>query len=194
MLRRVFCLVLLLAAFPACARAAGQPNVAFDGGTAREQTAVRSAFAVGSFPWQVLRARVVVHIEPNVLSHATPGEVWLDSHLLDAGRLAWGVVQHEFAHQIDFFLLDDAKRSALAARLGGRSWWNDGPFALAPDGTAAHAELTAERFASTLTWAYWPSRANILRPERPGDEAAALPPREFRALLASVLGDPGLVR
>jgi hypothetical protein len=50
--------------------------------------------------------------------------------------------------------------------------------------------LTAERFASTLTWAYWPCRANVLRPESLSDESAALPPAQFRALLGSLLGLP----
>jgi hypothetical protein len=186
-MRRRLCIVLLLAcasAWPGVAAAA----YSIDGGTPAERTTVESGLAASSFPWQIVPAHVRIHIRSGVLSHAVPGEIWLDSHLLDADRFSWGVVQHEFAHQVDFFLLDDAERAKLASRLGGVSWWSSTRYALAPDGSQAHGELTAERFASTLTWAYWPCRANVLRPEAPGDESAALPPAEFRALLASFLG------
>jgi len=187
-MRRRLCIALLLcAAFPACAHA-GAPAVAFDGGTPTQHATVRAALAASSFPWEIVPARVVIHIRAGVLPHATPGEIWLDGHLLDAGRFSWAVVQHEFAHQVDFFLLDDVKRATLAARLGGNGWWAARGHASAPDGTVAHGDLTAERFASTLTWAYWPSHANVLRPESPNDESAALPPTAFRALVASVLG------
>ena len=190
-MRRRLPLMLLLLAFahPAVA-AAGEPNDAFDGGTPAEQATVRSALAASSFPWQLVPARVTIHIRAGTLSRAAPGEIWLDGRLLDAGRFAWGVVQHEYAHQVDFFLLDDAKRAVLADRLGGTAWWSTTTLALAPNGTVAHASLTSERFASTLAWAYWPSRTNVMRPESPRDESAALPPGQFRELLAAVLGDP----
>jgi hypothetical protein len=181
------CIVLLLfsvAASPGTATAA----YTIDGGTPAEHATVRVGLAASSFPWQVVPTHVRIHIEPGVLSHAVPGEIWLDSHLLDAGHFSWAIVQHEFAHQVDFFLLDDAERVELTGRLGGVSWWNSTRYALAPDGSLAHGQLTAERFASTLTWAYWPSRANVLRPESPSDESAALPPAQFRVLLASLLG------
>ena len=189
-MRRRLCIALLLvlcAAFPACADA-GAPAVAFDGGTPTQHATIRHALSASSFPWEIVPARVVIHVRAGVLPHAVPGEIWLDSHLLDAGRFSWAVVQHEFAHQVDFFLLDDAKRATIAARLGGNGWWAARGLAFGPDGTVAHGDLTAERFASTLTWAYWPSRANVLRPESPNDESAALPPAAFRALVASVLG------
>jgi hypothetical protein len=187
-MRRRLCIALLLAAaFPAAAHA-GEPNYAFDGGTPSQRATVRAAFAASSFPWELVSARVVVHIRPDVPSHATPGEVWLDGRLLDAGRFAWGVVQHEYAHEVDFLLLDDAGRAVLAERLGGTSWWSPAETSLAPSGHVGHSQLGAERFASTLAWAYWPSRANVMRPELPGDESAALPPAQFRALVAAVLG------
>jgi hypothetical protein len=189
MLRRLCLAALLLAVVCPDAASAGLPNVAFDGGTPAERSTVRAAFAASRFPWELVTARVVIHIERGVPSHAMRGEIWLDGNLLDAGRFSWGVVQHEFAHQVDFFLLDDAKRAVLAARLGGVQWWDTGRATLAAsNGFPAHASLTAERFASSLTWAFWPCRDNVLRPEQPGDEAGALAPREFRALLASLLG------
>ena len=188
-MRRRLCIALLLvpaAVWPGAATAA----YSIDGGTPAEHATVRTALAASSFPWQIVPAHVHIHIQPGVLSHAVPGEIWLDSHLLDAGRFSWAIVQHEFAHQVDFFLLNDGDRAELTSRLGGTSWWNSTRYALAPDGSLAHGELTAERFASTLTWAYWPSRANVLRPESPTDESAALLPAQFRALLASLLGLP----
>jgi hypothetical protein len=190
-MRRRLCIVLLLvpaAVWPGAATAA----YTLDGGTPTEQATVRMGLAASTFPWQIVPTRVRIHIRQGVLSHAVPGEIWLDSHLLDAGRFSWAIVQHEFAHQVDFFLLNDAERTLLEARLGGVSWWSSTRYALAPDGSLAHGELTAERFASTLTWAYWPCRANVLRPESASDESAALPPAAFRALLASVLGLPGV--
>ena len=186
-MRRRLCIVLLL--LPAAAFWPGAATAAYwvDGGTPAEQATVRAGLAASSFPWQIVHAQVRIHIRPGVLSHAVPGEIWLDSDLLDAGRFSWAVIQHEFAHQVDFFLLNDVSRAELAARLGGVTWWSSTRYALAPDGSLAHGQLTAERFASTLTWAYWPCRANILRPESPTDESAALPPSEFRALLGSLL-------
>jgi hypothetical protein len=50
-----------------------------------------------------------------------------------------------------------------------------------------HSAAGAERFASTLAWAYWPSHDNSLRPTAADDEAAALPPSRFRALVSLLL-------
>jgi hypothetical protein len=186
-MRRRLCIVLLLAS-AAISPGAAAAAYSIDGGTPAEHATVQMGLAASSFPWQVVPARVRIHIQAGVISHAVPGEIWLDSHLLDAGRFSWAIVQHEFAHQVDFFLLNDSERVDLTARLGGISWWSTTRYALAPDGSIAHGALTAERFASTLTWAYWPCGANVLRPESPGDESAALPPAQFRALLASLLG------
>jgi hypothetical protein len=188
MCRRLCIALLLAAALPGVANA-GEPNHVFEGGTPTERATVRAAFAASAFPWEIVRTRVVVHIRPDVPSHASPGHVWLDSHLLDAGRFSWGVVQHEFAHEVDFLVLNDASRAVLAARLGGAAWWPLTGTSIASSGPVAHSLVGAERFASTLAWAYWPSRNNVMEPESPGDESAALPVSEFRALLASVLSD-----
>ncbi len=118
-------------------------------------------------------------------SFSLKGAFWIDADLLDAGSFSWGTVQHEYAHQVDFFLLDDPTRSALVATLGGASWWQALP------GTP-WAELTSERFASTLSWAYWPSAANSAKPTSVRDASAAMAPAAFRATLASVLGRPDL--
>jgi hypothetical protein len=109
------------------------------------------------------------------------GIIELDTRLLQAGRFALGVIQHEYAHQVDFFLLDDAMRARPAGRLGGESWWQT-------SAGFAHQALTSERFASSLAWAYWPSPDNAPRPTSTADEAGALAPADVRLLLGDVLG------
>jgi hypothetical protein len=153
---------------------------AFDGGTRAQQRQVERALAVSDFDWDVV-PRVVIHIESSADSYASPGHIWLDADLLAAGAFAWGVVQHEFAHQVDFLLLSDTDRDVLLRALGGETWCSSDP-------GFRHGELGCERFASTLAWSYWPSAENCMRPEEPGDESAALPPSQFRALLTGVLG------
>lgn len=152
---------------------------AVEGGTPWQQSQVRAALAASSFDWRLVSDRVVVRIAPGSGSFAVPGAVHLDADLLDAGRFSWGVVLHEFAHQVDFLLLDDAARARLQAPLGGTGWWS------VPHGSAA-----GERFAATLAWAYWPVRDNVMRPEAGDDEAGAMAPAAFRALLAELLRRP----
>jgi hypothetical protein len=164
---------------PASAQAVGG-RYAFDGGTPREQRQVTRALEVSDFHWDAVPGRVVIHIERGTDSHATPGHIWLDADLLEAGSFAWGVVQHEYAHQVDFVLFDDADRATLLSKLGGRSWCTN-------DARFTHEELGCERFASTLAWAYWPSPENCMRPEGPADESAALPAAEFRALVSELV-------
>jgi hypothetical protein len=176
----------LISAFAALALAgiaqAKGGNYVFDGGTPKEQAQVRSALNASAFNWSLVPAQVTVHIAPGLgTSDATPGELWLDSALLDSGVFSWGVVQHEYAHEVDFFLLDEAKRAALAPELGGQSWWQGAGAPL------AHGQLSCERFASTLAWAYWPSARNSMKPQSKNDESSALAPAAFRALIAQVL-------
>jgi len=166
------------------AQAAGG-NYVFDGGTPKEQAQVRSALNASAFNWSLVPAQITVHIAPGLgTSDATPGELWLDSALLDSGVFSWGIVQHEYAHEVDFFLLDEAKRAALAPELGGQSWWQGAGAPL------AHGQLTCERFASTLAWAYWPSARNSMKPQSRNDESSAMAPAAFRALIAQVLAAP----
>ena len=149
------------------------------GGTTREQTQVRAALRASSFDWSVLPQPVAIRIGRGEASYAIPGEIGLDANLLDTGPFAWGVIQHEFAHEVDFLLLDDSDRARLQAALGGSSWW--------PVDGLAHAQLGCERFASTLAWAYWPSPANVMRPASTSDEAGSMAPAAFRALLNGIL-------
>jgi hypothetical protein len=180
---RTVCLLgaLFAVAIAAPRAAAGGGNYAFDGGTRSERAQVQAALDASLFDWSVVRERITIRIAPGLADSARAGTIELDSGLLHAGRFAWGVVQHEYAHQVDFFLLNDAMRARLAARLGGQSWWQTVP-------ALAHQALTSERFASTLAWAYWPSPDNALRPSSANDEAGGAPPAEFRVLLAGLLG------
>jgi hypothetical protein len=152
----------------------------FDGGTPAQRAQVAAALAASSFDFSVVRAAVTVHIARGADSRATPGQVWLDADLLDGGSVAWGVVQHEFAHQVDDLVLDDAGRAALQAALGGRAWCSG----------AAHGDLGCERFADLVAWAYWQSPDNVMRPDGAADEGGQLAPAAFRALLARLLPSP----
>ena len=161
-------------------------NYIFDGGTAKEQHTVKAALNASAFDWSLVPEQIVIQIAPRISSEATMGAIWLDSNLLDAGIFSWGVVQHEYAHQVDFFLLDDAKRQALNTVLGGRDWCY-GVSGL------EHAEYGCERFASTLAWAYWPSLQNSMKPTGSKDESAAMVPAKFRQLMGLMIGAPTTV-
>lgn len=152
----------------------------FDGGTAIEQGEVKAALDVSSFPWSVVRQKITIHIAPGMRSEATPGNIWLDSNLVDSGTFSWAIIQHEYAHQIDFLLFNDAIRGMLLRVLGGRAWCWATP-------GLDHDQYGCERFASTLTWAFWPSDANSLQPLSQDDESAAMAPRAFKALIGRIL-------
>src|SRR5947208_3367019 len=96
-----------------------------DGGTPRQQAQVRVALQVSLFDWSVVPATISIHLRPDSETYATRGEIWIDTKLLDSGSFAWGPIQHEYAHQVDFFLLDDAKRAQLNALLHGKLWSHD---------------------------------------------------------------------
>jgi hypothetical protein len=156
----------------------------FDGGTQRQQAQVRAALEASSFDWSVVTVRITIHIRRLPSSYATPGHVWLAAGLLDAGRFAWAVVQDEYAHQVDYFLLDDAARQRLTGALGARDW------CYGVQGLAHH-EYGCERFTSTLVWTYWQSKDNAYRPRSSSDESAAMAPAAFRTLLAELIGAHG---
>ena len=164
---------------------AGGAKVAFSGGSSADRLQVTRALAASSFDWRLLPRRVAVHIGPGFASEAAPGEIWLDSRLLRSGRFAWGVVQHEFAHQIDFQLLTPASRARFASRLGAPAWcWSSPGF--------GHGDYGCERFASTVAWAYWPNAGNCMKPASWSDEAGRMTPAAFRAALAAELRVPTL--
>lgn len=163
----------------ASAGGAADPPIVFDGGTASQRVQVVSALAVSHFDWSIL-PRVTVHIAPDSDSFAIPGEIWLDARLLDAGRFSWGVVQHEFAHEVDFLVLTSQQRAFFQKLLGARTWCD-------VTRELPHSAYGCERFASTLAWSFWRSRDNCMRPESRRDEAAAVSPAVFTAAIAQVL-------
>jgi hypothetical protein len=164
-------------------------SYAIVGGTAEQRLEVRRALAASSFDWHIVPQVITIRITHDSSTSARLGEIRLSAELLDSGRASWGIVQHEFAHQVDFYLLDDTVRLRLARALGAKaSWWPSRAPGL------GHRAYACERFASTLAWAYWPSRHNVLRPRSRRDEAAAMQPARFRALLAELLADNSLAR
>jgi hypothetical protein len=174
---------------PAAAAARNGTGPTFVGGNHFERAQVQKALAISRFDFGLVSARVQVQIKRGIpSSYSTPGQVVLDANLLDSADYSWGVVQHEFAHQVDFLLLSDADRAVLLGKLGGGSWYGD-------ETHGGHGQLGAERFASTLAWSYWPApNANVMQPQGPNDESSALPPLQFRTLLNSLLASKNLGR
>lgn len=181
-MRRFLLLVVSIASLvlPASALARGG-DYAFDGGTQAQRSQVRAALDASRFDWSAVPTRVTIHIQPDIPTQATPGHIWLDARLVSSGRFAWAVIQHEYAHQVDFFRFDAATRERLTDQLDARDWCY-GVTGL------NHAEYGCERFASTLVWAFWPSKDNAYRPTSSNDESAAMPPPQFRTLVSGLLG------
>lgn len=175
----------LLLAVAASALAAGPASgggglYVFDGATPTERARVTTALEASAFDWSVVSQAVVIHVRSELASsYATPGHVWLDRRLLASGRFAWPVVQHEYAHQVDFLALDDEARATLLEELGGRDW------CYRVTGLQ-HGAYGCERFASTLVRSYWAEHDSVW-PAAPAAESRALPSSRFRALLESVL-------
>jgi hypothetical protein len=171
----------LVFAHAGTAQAAGG-NYRFDGGTAVERTQVREALKASSFDWSLVKAQVTIHIQRGTVSHAVPGEIWLDADLLDSGRFSWATVQDEYSHQVDFFLFTPEIRAQLQAALGAKAWcYENGSI-------QAHGDQGCERFTSLLPWAYWQSPDNAYKPTAKTDESAAMAPTRFKALLGRLIG------
>jgi hypothetical protein len=152
-------------------------NYVIDGGTRAEQSQVKAALDASSFDYSVVPGQVTVHITRNAFTEATPGNIYLDPGLLDSGRFSWGVVQHEFAHEVDYLVLSDADRARLQAALGATTWCSG----------AVHAQLGCERFADLVSWAYWQAPDNCMKPASSTDEGGQMTPAAFRTLLAQIL-------
>ena len=162
---------------------AGGGSFAFTGGTPKEQATVHSALQASSFDWGLIPSTITIHIGAYGDSYSTYGQVFLDASLLDSGRFAWGIVQHELGHQVDFFLFDDAKRTQLLQLLGGKDWC----YSISG---LKHSDYGCERFASELAWAYWQSPDNSMKPSSSSDEAGSIPAAQFRAVLTQLIGAP----
>jgi hypothetical protein len=151
------------------------------GGTARNAAEVRKALNASRFDWSLVPEQITIHVVPGKDASSTPGHIWLSPELLSSGAFAWGIVQHEYAHQFDFFLLNEVTRGFLTQRLHGAGWCHE-------VSGLRHDRHGCERFASTLAWAYWPDARNALRPRSTKDESAAMKPAPFRTLLATLIG------
>jgi hypothetical protein len=186
-MKRLFVTLLSALAFGLLAQSAlaGGGSYTFAGGTPSEQATVHAALEASSFNWSLIPSTITVHIGTIGDSYSVYGNVYLDAALLDSGSFSWGVVQHEFAHQVDFFLLDDTKRAQLNTLLGGKDW------CYSVQGLK-HSDYGCERFASELAWAYWPSSDNSMKPASASDEAGAMPVDQFRVLLAGLIGAPSV--
>ena len=184
-LARLLCCLALAASLAAVAAGearAGGGNYVFAGGTPNQRAQVRDALEASTFPWDVVPGQIVIRIAPGALSAASRGVISLDSNLIDSGVFAWGLIQHEYAHQVDFFLFDDTTRTRLTQLLGAERWCWSGSA-----GGREHSEYGCERFASTLAWVYWPSPDTALKPTGSAAESAALPPAAFKRLLGQIL-------
>ncbi len=176
MLKRLLVVVVAALVLAPAALAKGG-NYVFVGGTRAEQAQVKAALAASSFDYSIVPGTVTIHIEQNYAAEATPGNIYLDPGLLDTGTFSWGVVQHEYGHQVDFLVLTDADRAQIQAALGGSAWCSG----------AAHPDLTCERFADLVSWAYWQSPDNCMKPASANDEGGEITPAAFRALLTRLL-------
>ena len=160
---------------------AGGGNYRFAGGDRAQRTQVHNALEASRFNWNLVHETITIHIERGITSHSMPGEIWLDSDLLNAGTFSWATVQDEYAHQIDFFLFNAEMRAQLEKALGGHAWCYEDP------SIQAHSAQGCERFSSVLPWAYWQSSENAYRPTSRRDESAAMPPQQFRQLMTRLL-------
>jgi hypothetical protein len=186
MLRRIVIVLTLALLLPGSALAGGG-NYAFQGATPAERSTVRAALNASSFDWGVVTQRVTIHVGRYGVSHSTPEHIWLDRNLLAAGRFAWATVMDEYAHQVDFLVLETTQREVLQQRLRASAWCYE------REGVA-HSANGCERFASMVAWAYWPSKDNAYSPRTRSDESASMPAPEFRQLLSTMVGTPAFVR
>ena len=182
MLRRLGLILTLALVLPGSALAGGG-NYGFDGARPAERATVRAALNASSFDWGIVPQRVTIHVGAYGVSHATPGHIWLDRGLIAAGRFAWATVMDEYAHQVDFLVLDAPQRVLLQERLSASAWCYE-------TSGLAHGANGCERFASMITWAYWPSKHNSYSPASSSDESASMPAAEFRQLFAVLVSAP----
>jgi hypothetical protein len=182
-MRRLLALLAILVCAPAAPALAAGGDYGFAGGTPYQKAQVRAALDATSFDFGIVPQRVTVHIGRYGTSHSSPGHVWLDGGLLHAGRFAWPTVIDEFAHQVDFLVLDAPRRAILQERLGASAWCYE-------IAGLTHGAYGCERFSSMVAWAYWPSQENAYKPTSAADESAAMAPAEFRALLNDLISAP----
>jgi hypothetical protein len=158
---------------------AADVTLEFSGGSDAARAEVVAALDASAFDWSVIGRPVSVQILDCGCAGSRPGVVVLDEEMLSSspyGRAyTWGIVQHEFAHQVWWYALDDGRRSELRQVLGGAELCYE-QLGVPHD---AHA---CELFASTLGWAYWPVPGNPMQGEK------VTRARSFRRLMSGLLG------
>jgi hypothetical protein len=181
---KVFATFVAACAISPAAHASGG-NYVIQGGTPYEQSQVHQALDASSFNWNLVTQQILIDIDPTITrDQSIPGEIFLNPDLLNAGELSWGVVQNEYAHQVDLYLLTPAQDALFNTALGGTAWCYSDQLGL------QLAQYGCERFASTLAWAYWQSPQNCIQPAYVGVVAAGMSPAAFRAFLTAQLGTP----
>jgi hypothetical protein len=157
---------------------AGGGNYVFEGGSEAARQQVRAALDASEFSWGRVGQTITIRISQCGCAGATPGVIVLDEATLVASpfgdRYAWGIVQHEYAHQVAYLLLDDADVREARNALGGADWCYETP-------GVAHDDHACERFAATFAWTYWPSADNNQRSE------AVVSAKAFRTLMSRLL-------
>lgn len=157
MLARLTAAVVAALAFVGAAEAKGG-NYEIVGATPTQQATIRDALEVSEFNWSVVPARITIRVSPDLANQAESvrGEIRIQSSFLDWGISAWASIQHEYAHQVDYYLLDNGRRDEALRVLGLPFPWRDL--------SRPHDERGVEHFATMLSVAYWPSVLNLLRP------------------------------
>jgi hypothetical protein len=156
-------------------------NYVFEGGSEASRQQVRAALDASEFDWSRVPGTITISISRCGCAGATPGSIILDEDTLVSSpfgaRYAWGIVQHEYAHQVAYLLLDERDVQDARATLGGEDWCYETP-------GLAHDEHACERFAATFAWTYWPSADNSQRSE------AVMSAKAFRTLMSRLLPAP----
>jgi hypothetical protein len=156
-------------------------NYVFEGGSEAARQQVRAALEASEFDWSRVPQTITIRISRCGCAGAAPGSIVLDEDTLVGSpfgaRYAWGIVQHEYAHQVAYLLLDARDIRDARAALGGSDWCYETP-------GVAHDDHACERFAATLAWTYWPSAHNNQRSE------AVISAKAFRMLMSRLLPAP----
>jgi hypothetical protein len=181
-LRSAFIAVLASLALAGTAQAAGG-NYVIEGGSPEAQATVRAALDASWFDFSRVSNEITIKILRCGCAGAKPGLIVLDEDVVTntslSEKYAWGLIQHEFAHQVDFFLFQQADRTAIRSVLGGKDWCYELR-------GLAHDDHGCERFAEVFAWAFWPTRHNIQRLDA-RDLAPRMKARRFRALVNRLL-------
>jgi hypothetical protein len=139
---------------------AADGNYVLEGGSPEAQETVRAAVEASRFDFDSIPTQITIRISSCGCAGARPGLIVLDGAVVTdtslGDRYSWGVIQNEFAHQVDFSLFDDADRAAMRGLVGGKDWCYERAGLL-------HDQHGCERFSDVFTWAFWPTKQNIFR-------------------------------